>query len=443
MLRTHSAIWSAASAASSPRLPTSPPARAHACSSVSAVITPKVVGTPVVSATCRIPAAASRATCSKWGVWPLMTTPTHTIPEYRPLVARWFAACGSSNDPGTQWTSIASGPSRAARSACRAPATSRWVMRSLKRAATIANLNGPVLPAARRYFGARPAISVRKGRKEVPELVALGTEVLPVRLGRRDLDRDALADVQPVALEADDLLRVVREELEILHAQVDQNLSADAVIAQIGVESEGRVGLDRVLALVLQLVGAHLVQQPDPAPFLPHVHEHAAALGLDPGQRLVELKPAVAAAGAEHVSRQTLGVYAHEHRRFTGDRAHHQRQRHAAVDRRVVGDRRELTVVGRQFRGRNPAHQLFLVNPVLDEVPDRNHLEPVRGRELGQLRHARHAAVVVEDLTDDAGRIAARQASQIDRGFGVTGAPQDAPSHRPERQDVPGAREVV
>jgi hypothetical protein len=68
MLRTHSAIWSAASAASSPRLPTSPPARAHACSSVSEVITPKVAGTPYSSATCRIPEAASRAICSKCGV---------------------------------------------------------------------------------------------------------------------------------------------------------------------------------------------------------------------------------------------------------------------------------------------------------------------------------------------------------------------------------------
>ena len=48
--RSHAAISSAASAASSPRLPTAPPARSHACSSVSAVITPKVIGTPVSSA---------------------------------------------------------------------------------------------------------------------------------------------------------------------------------------------------------------------------------------------------------------------------------------------------------------------------------------------------------------------------------------------------------
>ena len=40
-------ISSAASAASSPRLPTSPPARSHACRSSSDVMTPNVTGTPV------------------------------------------------------------------------------------------------------------------------------------------------------------------------------------------------------------------------------------------------------------------------------------------------------------------------------------------------------------------------------------------------------------
>src|SRR5882672_195270 len=180
-----------------------------------------------------------------------MTTPTQTIPANRPVAARWPAACGSSKDPGTQWTSIASGPSRAARSAPRAPATSRCVMRSLKRAAMIANLRGPALRAVRRNFGARSAISVWQRRQQVPELVALGAEVFPVGLGRRNLDWHALGDVQTVALEADDLLRVVGQELQVLDPEVDQDLGADAVIAQVGVKAERGVGLDRVLAHIL------------------------------------------------------------------------------------------------------------------------------------------------------------------------------------------------
>ena len=99
------------------------------------------------------------------------------------------------------------------------------------------------------------------------------------------------------------------------------------------------VGLDRVLALVLELVGAHLVEEPDPAPLLPHVDEDAAPLGLDPLQGLVELEPAIAAARVEDVARQALGVHADQHGRVAGHRAHHEGQRHAAVDRGVVGDR--------------------------------------------------------------------------------------------------------
>ena len=83
--RTNSAISSDASAASSPRLPTAPPARSHACSSVSAVMTPKLMGTPVASAACVMPWAAAADTYSKCGVSPLMTTPTQTMPANRPV----------------------------------------------------------------------------------------------------------------------------------------------------------------------------------------------------------------------------------------------------------------------------------------------------------------------------------------------------------------------
>src|SRR5437016_4393102 len=235
-------------------------------------------------------------------------------------------------------------------------------MRSLKRAATIANLNDPVLPAARRNCGARPAISVWQRRQEVPELVALGAEVLPVRLGRGNFDRDTLGDVQPVAFEADDLLGVVGQELQVLDPQVDQDLSSDAVITQIGVESGRDVGLDRVLALILELVRAHLVEEPDPTPLLPHVHEDPAPLGLDPAEGLVELEATVAPARVEDVPGQALGVDADEHRRVAGHRAHHQRERHAAVDRGVVGAHervderadRDGTVVGRGAGGNSP-----------------------------------------------------------------------------------------
>src|SRR5204863_9550532 len=52
---TKPTISMTAAAASSPRLPTLPPARAHAWSSSNVVMTPNPVGTPVVRATWRMP----------------------------------------------------------------------------------------------------------------------------------------------------------------------------------------------------------------------------------------------------------------------------------------------------------------------------------------------------------------------------------------------------
>ena len=61
-VRISPAISTAAAAASAPLLPCAPPARASACSSVSAVTTPNATGTPVSRAASVMPRAASAQT---------------------------------------------------------------------------------------------------------------------------------------------------------------------------------------------------------------------------------------------------------------------------------------------------------------------------------------------------------------------------------------------
>src|SRR5436309_14072678 len=119
-------------------------------------------------------------------------------------------------------------------------------MRSLKRAATIANRRERPNGRARRTLGARPAISVRKRRKEMPELVALRAQVLPVGFVGWDLGRHALGDVQAVVLQSDDLLRVVGEQPDVLHSQIYECLGADYVFAHIGFVAGRYIGLARV-----------------------------------------------------------------------------------------------------------------------------------------------------------------------------------------------------
>ena len=131
----------------------------------------------------------------------------------------------------------------------------------------------------------------------------------------------ALDDLEPVAVDRDVLGRVVRHQAHLAHAEVAQDLAADAVVADVGREAELLVGRDGVVALVLQLVGLQLVDEADAAALLQEVEEHAAA-GLDDLlHRELELLAAVAARRAEDVAGQALRVDAHEHRLVLADLA--------------------------------------------------------------------------------------------------------------------------
>src|SRR5215213_1307315 len=69
--------------------------------------------------------------------------------------------------------------------------------------------------------------------ERVAKALALGPQVLlVVRVGHR-LDRQLIADRQPVALEAVDLLRVVGQDANAREAQIHQDLGADAVVAKV------------------------------------------------------------------------------------------------------------------------------------------------------------------------------------------------------------------
>ena len=78
------------------------------------------------------------------------------------------------------------------------------------------------------------------------ELVALGLEVAAVLGVRRHLDRHLLDHLEAEALDAGDLLRVVREDADRREPEVGEDLRADPVLARVGREAELEVRLDRV-----------------------------------------------------------------------------------------------------------------------------------------------------------------------------------------------------
>src|SRR5690349_15071245 len=102
----------------------------------------------------------------------------------------------------------------------------------------------------------------------MPELLLLGAEVREVTAARRDLERHALRDLDPVPLQAEHLPGIVGEQPHPTETEIAQDLRADAVVAEILLEAELEVGLDGVPTLVLERVGADLVREADAAALL-------------------------------------------------------------------------------------------------------------------------------------------------------------------------------
>ncbi len=209
-------------------------------------------------------------------------------------------------------------------------------------------------------------------------------------------------------------------------AEVDEDLGADPVVAQVGREAETQVRVDRVEPVLLQLVGAQLVEQADPATLLAEIQQHAAALALDHRQRRLELLAAVAAQRMEHVAGQALGVHADEHVVGALDLALDERDVVLVVDQRAVADGHELAERGRQPGRDDPLDELLVAPAVGDQVGDRDHLQPVALAVRAEVGDARHRPVVVHDLADHAGRVQPRQPREVDRRLGLADALEHA-----------------
>ena len=257
------------------------------------------------------------------------------------------------------------------------------------------------------------------------------------------LDRHLLGDREAVALEADDLFRVVGEDADAGQAEVAEDLGADPVVAQVGGQAELEVGLDRVGAFLLQLVGAQLVQQADPAPLLGEVEEDAAALALDHRERRFQLFAAVAAHAVEDVAGEALAVDADQHVLGAVDLALDHRHVVFVVNQRAVADRLEVAEGGRQRGGDDALDQLLGPPPVGDQVGDGDHLQAVLLAVRDQVGDAGHRPVVVHHLADHAGRGEAGEAGEVDAGLGVAGPLQHAAVFGPQREHVAGDDDVA
>ena len=84
----------------------------------------------------------------------------------------------------------------------------------------------------------------------------------------------------------------------------------------------------------------------------------------------------------------------------------------------------------------------LVTQAVANELGDGEDAEAVLAAEGDEVGDAGHGAVVAHDFADDAGGREAGETGEVDGGFGLAGADEDAAAAGAEREDVAGTNEV-
>src|SRR3984885_7307557 len=184
-----------------------------------------------------------------------MPAPSPPTASTVPDVAKCWASKGSSKAPGTQANATLARSTEQAARPSRAPSISRRVIPPLKRAAAMAICSPrPSVvptswtPTARDSSSTAPSgralssLEIIETFEQVTHPLALGAQVGDVLRVRLGLEGHALDDVEAEPLEPTALGRVVGHEAHRRHAEVDQHLGADPVLAAVGRVAEGQVG---------------------------------------------------------------------------------------------------------------------------------------------------------------------------------------------------------
>ena len=87
-----------------------------------------------------------------------------------------------------------------------------------------------------------------------------------------------------------------------MDTQVAQHLGSAAIVALVGLEAQAEVGIDSVVALLLQLVGSQLVHEADAPSFLLHIDDDAPSLLFYFLHGAMQLFSAVAAPASQNVA---------------------------------------------------------------------------------------------------------------------------------------------
>jgi hypothetical protein len=171
-------------------------------------------------------------------------------------------------------------------------------------------------------------------RQQMIELVArarrLGGEIAPVVRVDRTMQGNSSRHFDPGLHKPIELCRIVGQQPHALAAENLQHAGRDSVVALVVIKAQGCVGVDRIEPSILELVGAHLVGEPEAATLLLEIENNAATQIIEPAERQSQLIAAIATPRAEHVPGQAGRMQAQRDRFAEIRRSHNDRNRAAA-----------------------------------------------------------------------------------------------------------------
>jgi hypothetical protein len=261
--------------------------------------------------------------------------------------------------------------------------------------------------------------------------------------------------------------RLIGQQADLADAEVGEDLAAEAYLAEDSLVA--RVGCMGCGAGAVRVVDAESCRlcglvDGEAALGVVEIDEGATARGSYGCERRVDRGAAVAGGGTEDVAGEAVGVDADEDGgvlflsgRWGGGEVAPQ----VAIDEGDMGvatfygvglghaglalvrDHAEVSVDGGEGSFRDAVDIALMGHAVTDEVGYGDHLQLMRLAEGDEVGDAGHGAVFVHDLADDAGGDEAGHAGEVDGGFGLAGANENATFAGAEREDVSGTGEVV
>jgi len=122
--------------------------------------------------------------------------------------------------------------------------------------------------------------------------------------------------------------------------------------------------------------------------------------------------------------------------------AEHQGDVLVGIDIVAISDHLPHAELGREPRFRDAVNEPLRLEPVGNQLSHRNERQPVKLRELLELRAAGCRAVVIEHFANYAGRIKTSETRKIYSGLGVPDALKHSAVPRAERRDMTGTPKV-